>query len=73
MSRTRFWKLTPEQRRELQELLHTTSHVKVYRRAKMLLYLDEGYAPEEIQQHTGIRNVLNFSDSIATARQGGRD
>jgi transposase len=60
MPRTRSKKLTSAQRRELQELLYTTSHVKVYRRTKMLLYLDEGYAPKEIRMHTGYSERAQF-------------
>ncbi len=60
MPRTKSRKLTPEQRCELQELLDTTSSVKVYRRAKMLLYLDEGYSPKQIRKHTGYAKRAQF-------------
>jgi hypothetical protein len=60
MSRIKSRKLPPEQRCELQELLNTTSTVKVYRRTKMLLYLDEGFSPKEIQKHTGYAERAQF-------------
>jgi len=60
MPRAKSRKFTPEQRCELQELLNTTSSVKVYRRTKMLLYLDEGYSPEEIQTHTRYAERAQF-------------
>jgi transposase len=60
MPRATSRKFTPEQRCELQDLLHTTSSVNVYRRAKMLLYLDEGASPEEIRTHTGYAERAQF-------------
>lgn len=60
MPRTKSRKLTPDQRSELQELLNTTSSVKVYRRTKTLLYLDEGDSPEQIQRHTGYAERAQF-------------
>ena len=60
MPRAKSRKLTPEQRCELQELLNTTSSVNVYRRAKMLLYLDEGSSPEELRKHTGYAERAQF-------------
>ena len=60
MPRAKSRKLTPDQRNELQELLPTTSSVQVYRRAKMLLYLDEGSSPEEIRNHTGYAERAQF-------------
>ena len=53
-------KLTPEQREELQQCLATTPHAKVYRRVRMLLYLDEGYSVEDIQKHTGYAERAQF-------------
>jgi hypothetical protein len=60
MPRIKSRKLTPEQRGELQVLLKTTSSVKVYRRGKMLLYLDEGYSPQQIWNHTGYVERAQF-------------
>jgi transposase len=53
-------KLTPTQREELQRCLATTPHAKIYRRVRMLLYLDEGYSAEEIQAHTGYAERAQF-------------
>jgi transposase len=53
-------KFTSEQRRELQELLKTTPKSKVYRRARMLLYLDEGLPADQIQTHTGYAERAQF-------------
>jgi transposase len=60
MPRIKSSKFTSAQRCELQELLNRTSNVKVYRRTKMLLYLDEGLSPEEIQKHTGYAERAQF-------------
>jgi putative transposase len=60
MPRTKSKKLTPDQRRELEDLLQTTAHVKVYRRVKMLLYLDDGYPPDAIRKHTAYSERAQF-------------
>ena len=60
MPRAKSTKLTPEQGRELQELLRITSSVKVYRRTQTLLYLDEGESPAQIQRHTGYAERAQF-------------
>jgi transposase len=60
MPRAQSRKLTPKQRSELQELLNTTSSVKVYRRTKTRLYLDEGDSPDQIQRHTGYAERAQF-------------
>jgi len=60
MPRIKSRKFSPEQRGELQELLNTTSSVKVYRRTKMLLYLDEGSSPEETRKPTGYAERAQF-------------
>lgn len=53
-------KFTPAQRKELQQCLATTPHAKIYRRVRMLLYLDDGYSIEEIQTHTGYAERAQF-------------
>ncbi len=53
MSLTRTKRLSEEQRHELEALLHTTHHIKVYRRVQVILYKDAGYLEDEIQEHTG--------------------
>lgn len=53
-------KLTPAQREELQQYLATTPHAQVYRRVRMLLYLDAGYSTEEIKEHTGYAERAQF-------------
>lgn len=45
--------LSESQRLELEELIATTAEIKVYRRAKVILYRNAGYTAEEIQEHTG--------------------
>jgi transposase len=45
--------LSADQRQELETLLKTTKHVKVYRRAKVIVYLYGGRSTEFIQEHTG--------------------
>ncbi len=44
--------ISAEQRRELEEVLKTTQDVKVYRRAKVIFYMYEGYPTELITKHT---------------------
>jgi transposase len=53
-------KFTPEERAELQQYLATTPSAKVYRRVRMLLYLDAGYSAAEIQEHTGYAERAQF-------------
>jgi transposase len=60
MARAKSNKLTPEQRAELQKLLTITSYVNVYRRAKVLLYLDDGFSAEEIHKHIGYTERAQF-------------
>jgi transposase len=38
--------------RELEEVITTTRNIKVYRRAKVILYRNAGYTADEIQEHT---------------------
>ena len=44
--------LSETQCRELEEVIRTTRDIKVYRRAKVLLYRHAGYTVDEIQDHT---------------------
>jgi transposase len=44
--------LSEQQCRELEELKKTTKEVKLYRRAKVILYRNSGYTPDEIEEHT---------------------
>ena len=44
--------LSATQRRELEEVITTTRNIKVYRRAKVILYRNAGYTADEIQDHT---------------------
>jgi transposase len=44
--------LSEHQRRELEEIKTTTKEVRVYRRAKVILYRNAGYTPDEIEEHT---------------------
>lgn len=53
-------KFTPDQREELQQCLATTPSAKVYRRVRMLLYLDAGYSVAEIKEHTGYAERAQF-------------
>jgi transposase len=45
-------KLSADQRHELEDLVKTTRDVKLYRRAKVMLYKEGGYSAEEIEVHT---------------------
>ena len=45
-------KLSAAQRQELEDLVKTTREVKLYRRAKVILYKEAGYSAEEIEVHT---------------------
>ena len=45
-------RLSADQRQELEELVKTTREVKLYRRAKVILYKEAGYSAEEIEVHT---------------------
>jgi transposase len=60
MPRNKTTRLTPEQQQKLQELLTTTRDANVYRRAKMLLYLDEGYSVDWIHEHTSYAERSQF-------------
>jgi transposase len=44
--------LSETQCRELEEVITTTRNIKVYRRAKVILYRNAGYTADEIQEHT---------------------
>jgi transposase len=44
--------LSASQRRELEEVKTTTKDVRVYRRAKVILYRNAGYTSDEIDEHT---------------------
>lgn len=44
--------LSETQWRELEEIIRTTRDIKVYRRAKVILYRNAGYTVDEIQEHT---------------------
>ena len=43
--------LSETQCRELEEVITTTRNIKVYRRAKVILYRNAGYTADEIQEH----------------------
>lgn len=45
-------RLSADQRHELEDLVKTTREVKLYRRAKVILYKEAGYSGEEIEVHT---------------------
>lgn len=45
-------KLSADQHHELEQLVKTTHDVKLYRRAKVILYQDAGYSAKEIRVHT---------------------
>jgi len=44
--------LSDKQCRDLEEVKRTTQDVRVYRRAKVILYRNAGYTPDEILEHT---------------------
>jgi transposase len=44
--------LSDKQCRELEEVKRTAQDVRVYRRAKVILYRNAGYTPDEILEHT---------------------
>ena len=46
--------LSADQRQELEDVVKTTREVKLYRRAKVILYKEAGYSAEEIEVHTGV-------------------
>jgi transposase len=45
-------RLSEKQRQELEWVVQTTREVKIYRRAKVILYKDMGDSPSEIEEHT---------------------
>ena len=45
-------RLSKEQREELERVIRTTREVKIYRRAKVILYKELGYSTQEIEEHT---------------------
>ena len=44
--------LSEQQCRELDAFKTSTNEVKLYRRAKVILYRNAGYTPDEIEEHT---------------------
>lgn len=45
-------RLPKERHEELERIIQTTREVKIYRRAKVILYRDLGYSTQEIEEHT---------------------
>lgn len=52
MSRAFKKRLSEDQRRELEQAIQTTRDVKIYRRAKVILYKEAGFTAEEIEWNT---------------------
>jgi transposase len=62
--------LSTDQRRELETLLKITKHVKVYRRAKVILYLYGGRSTEFIWEHTGYNRRSQYYWLSRYSREG---
>ncbi len=53
MSLIQVKRLSEAQRHELEVLLHATHDIRVYRRVQVILWKDDGYGEDEIQERTG--------------------